>query len=56
MVDWGAGERVQWLRAVSAFGEDPGTVPNTDMVAQLPTTSIPSFALLRAPCGTHIYM
>lgn len=28
-----AGKIVQWLQAVSPFGEDPGSVPSTDMMA-----------------------
>ena len=29
----GAGEKAQWLRALAALSEDPGSVPSTHMVA-----------------------
>ena len=32
----GAGEMAQWLRALSALAEDPGSIPSTHMVAKNP--------------------
>ena len=31
--DDGAGESAQWLRALTAFSKDPGSVPSTYMAA-----------------------
>ena len=31
---WGAGEMAQWLRALTAPPEDPGSIPSTHMAAR----------------------
>jgi hypothetical protein len=37
----GAGEMPQWLRALSALPEDPGSVPRHTWSSQLPVTPVP---------------
>jgi hypothetical protein len=34
MDEYGAGEKVQWLRALVALAQDPGLAPSTNMVVQ----------------------
>ena len=32
--NFGAGEMIQWLRALTALAEEPGSIPSTHMVAK----------------------
>lgn len=37
----GPGDMAQWLRAIAAFAEDPGSIPSTDTASQSFATSVP---------------
>ena len=49
----GAGEVVQWLRALTVLPEDTDSVPSTHMAAQLSITPVPGDL---SDTFTHTYM